>query len=122
MGSNNNAGAAAGGGAIYGLGIFGAVVYFWQQADSFWEYLGAIFQGPVLAGVHGLRGLRVPGGLKAREDRTVTGRRRREPVERTARGRGRPAQACMERTNMGRTTLGAPDTIQCPQARHMEGG
>jgi hypothetical protein len=45
MGSNNNAGAAAGGGAIYGLGIFGAVVYFWQQADSFWEYLGAIFQG-----------------------------------------------------------------------------
>lgn len=45
MGSNNKAGAAAGSGAIYGLGIFGAVVYFWQQADSFWEYLGAIFQG-----------------------------------------------------------------------------
>jgi hypothetical protein len=45
MGDNSNAGAAAGGGAIYGLGIFGALVYFWQQADSFWEYLGAIFQG-----------------------------------------------------------------------------
>jgi hypothetical protein len=36
---------AAGGGAIYGLGIFGAWVYFWIQADSFWEYVLAIFQG-----------------------------------------------------------------------------
>ena len=37
--SNNtsNAGTAASGGAIYGLGIFGAWVFFWQQADSFWE-------------------------------------------------------------------------------------
>jgi hypothetical protein len=43
--SNGNAGAAAGGGAIYGLGIFGALVYFWQQADTFWEYLFAVFQG-----------------------------------------------------------------------------
>jgi hypothetical protein len=43
--SNGNAGAAAGGGAIYGLGIFGALVYFWQQADTFWEYLLAVFQG-----------------------------------------------------------------------------
>ena len=38
-------GAAAGGGAIYGLGIFGALFYFWQQADAFWEYVWAIFQG-----------------------------------------------------------------------------
>lgn len=43
--SNSNAGAAAGSGAIYGLGIFGAWVYFWQQADTFWEYVLAIFQG-----------------------------------------------------------------------------
>jgi hypothetical protein len=43
--SNSNTGAAAGGGAIYGLGIFGALVYFWQQADSFGEYLLAILQG-----------------------------------------------------------------------------
>jgi hypothetical protein len=43
--SSNNAGSAAGAGAIYGLGIFGAWVWFWQQADSFWEYVGAIFQG-----------------------------------------------------------------------------
>ena len=43
MGSNNAG--AAGGGAIYGLGIFGAWVYYWQQADAFWEYAYAIFQG-----------------------------------------------------------------------------
>jgi hypothetical protein len=43
--SNGSAGTAAGSGAIYGLGIFGALVYFWQQADSFWEYLLAIVQG-----------------------------------------------------------------------------
>lgn len=43
--SKRNTGAAAGGGAIYGLGIFGALVYFWQQADSFWEHLFAILQG-----------------------------------------------------------------------------
>jgi hypothetical protein len=28
-------GAAAGSGAVYSLGIIGAWVYFWQQADSF---------------------------------------------------------------------------------------
>ena len=43
--TKNNAGAAAGGGAIYALGIFGAWVYFWQQADTFWEYVLVLFQG-----------------------------------------------------------------------------
>lgn len=42
--SNSNAG-AAGGGAIYGLGIFGAFVYYWQQADGFWEYVLSFIQG-----------------------------------------------------------------------------
>lgn len=42
---NSNTGAAAGGGAIYGLDIFGALVYFWQQADGFWEYVLAVVQG-----------------------------------------------------------------------------
>jgi len=41
----SNGGAAAGSGAIYGLGIFGAWVYFWQQADSFWAFLLVFFQG-----------------------------------------------------------------------------
>ena len=37
--SNSNTGAAAGGGAIYGLGIFGAWVFFWQQADGFFDWI-----------------------------------------------------------------------------------
>jgi hypothetical protein len=41
---SSNAG-AAGGGALYGLGIFGAWVWFFQQADTFWQYLLAVFQG-----------------------------------------------------------------------------
>lgn len=45
--SSNNSGAAAGGGAIYGLGIFGAIVYYWQQSDMFWEYVLAILKGLV---------------------------------------------------------------------------
>jgi hypothetical protein len=40
-----NTSAAASGGAIYGLGIFGAWVWFFQQADGFWEFALAIFQG-----------------------------------------------------------------------------
>jgi hypothetical protein len=44
---SNNSGAAAGSGAIYGLGIFGALVYFWQQADGFWEHGLAVLQGLV---------------------------------------------------------------------------
>jgi hypothetical protein len=41
----SNTAGAAGGGALYGLGIFGAWVWFWQRADTFWEYVLAIFQG-----------------------------------------------------------------------------
>ncbi len=40
-----NNGAAAGGGAIYALGILGAWVYFWQQADAFWGYAWAVVEG-----------------------------------------------------------------------------
>ena len=43
--SSNRGAGAAGGGAIYSLGIFGAWVWFWQQADTFWEYVLAIVQG-----------------------------------------------------------------------------
>jgi predicted outer membrane repeat protein len=45
MRMSNNTGATASGGAIYGLGIFGALVYYWQQADTFWEYVLALIQG-----------------------------------------------------------------------------
>jgi hypothetical protein len=42
--AGKNAG-AAGGGAIYGLGILGAWVWFFQEADTFWEYILVVFQG-----------------------------------------------------------------------------
>jgi len=42
--SSSNAG-AAGGGAIYSLGIFGAFVYYFQQADTFWQYVLSFIQG-----------------------------------------------------------------------------
>jgi len=35
---------AGGGNAVYGLGLIGALVYFWQQADSFGGYLLAILK------------------------------------------------------------------------------
>ena len=43
--SGNSNGAVAGGGAIYALGIFGAWVWFFQQADGILGYLLAVFQG-----------------------------------------------------------------------------
>jgi hypothetical protein len=45
MSNGRNAGAAAGGGAIYGLGIFGALVSCWQQADGLGEHLLAVIPG-----------------------------------------------------------------------------
>ncbi len=38
---------AGGGNAVYGLGLIGALVYFWQQADSFGGYLLAILKALV---------------------------------------------------------------------------
>jgi hypothetical protein len=40
-----NAGSAAGSGALYGIGIVGAWVYFFQTADTFWEFVLAFVQG-----------------------------------------------------------------------------
>jgi hypothetical protein len=45
--ASDSKGTVAGSGAIYGLGIFGAWVYYWQQAQGFWEHLYAIFEGIV---------------------------------------------------------------------------
>jgi hypothetical protein len=36
------AGAPAGGGAVYGLGMIGAVVYFFESAESGWDYVLAV--------------------------------------------------------------------------------
>jgi len=38
---------AGGGNAVYALGLIGALVYFWQQADSFGGYLLAILKALV---------------------------------------------------------------------------
>ena len=38
---------ACGAGAVYGLGFLGAVVFYFQQADSFWEYLLGFLQAIV---------------------------------------------------------------------------
>jgi hypothetical protein len=38
---------AGGGNAVYGLGLIGAIVFFWQQAASFGEYLLAILKAVV---------------------------------------------------------------------------
>ena len=35
-------GAPAGGGAVYGLGMIGAMVYFFRSAESGWDYVLAI--------------------------------------------------------------------------------
>jgi hypothetical protein len=35
------------GNAVYGLGLIGALVFFWQQADSFGQYLLAILKALV---------------------------------------------------------------------------
>lgn len=44
---DSGSGAAAGGGALYGLGIFGAWVYFWQEAEGFWWHVLAVLEGLV---------------------------------------------------------------------------
>lgn len=36
-----------GGGAIYGLGLIGALVYYIQEADGFWEVVLGILQALV---------------------------------------------------------------------------
>jgi len=35
-------GAGAGGGAVYGLGFIGSAFWFFQDADTFWEFVLAI--------------------------------------------------------------------------------
>jgi hypothetical protein len=62
MGSNNGAGAVAGGGAIYGLGLIGAWIYFWQQADTVAGHLLSILEGlvwPAFVVFHALAALHV---------------------------------------------------------------
>ena len=43
-------GTAAGAGAVYGLGFIGALVYFIQTAESFWNGLVGVFKALVWPG------------------------------------------------------------------------
>lgn len=48
------------GNAIYALGIFGAWVYFWMQADGFWPHVLAVLEGlvwPAFVVYYGLEAL-----------------------------------------------------------------
>jgi hypothetical protein len=58
--ASSNTSTAAGSGAIYGLGIFGGLFYFWQHADGFWQHAYAIFEGlfwPAYMVYHAFRAL-----------------------------------------------------------------
>ena len=35
---------ASGGGAVYGLGLIGALVYYWQHASGFLAHVGAVLE------------------------------------------------------------------------------
>lgn len=43
--SGGGAGGAAD--AVYGLGLIGSLIFFWQQADSFWQYVLAVLEALV---------------------------------------------------------------------------
>jgi hypothetical protein len=44
---NWNQAGGAGGGAVYGLGLIGALVYYIQTATSFWDGVYGVFQALV---------------------------------------------------------------------------
>jgi hypothetical protein len=41
---NKRAVRCGGGGAVYGLGFIGAVVYYWQHASGFWAHIWAVVE------------------------------------------------------------------------------
>lgn len=47
MAKNSGNGAAAGGNAVYGLGLLGALVWYWQQADGFLPHIWGVLKALV---------------------------------------------------------------------------
>lgn len=47
MAKNNGSGASAGGNAVYGLGLIGAAVWYWQQADGFGGHIVGLLKALV---------------------------------------------------------------------------
>jgi len=42
--SKTTSAGAGGGGAVYGLGLIGALVYYWQNSDGFWPHIWALVE------------------------------------------------------------------------------
>lgn len=45
--SRNSRAGSGGGDAVFGLGLIGALVYFWEHAHGFWGHVGAVLQALV---------------------------------------------------------------------------
>jgi hypothetical protein len=61
MSGKGTRGTAAASSPLYGMGVLGAWVWFWQQADGFWWYVLAVLEGllwPAFVVYEGLRVLR----------------------------------------------------------------
>ena len=46
-----NKSSGAGGGAVYGIGLVGAAVFYFQQADTFWSFVLAIPKSLIWPGI-----------------------------------------------------------------------
>ena len=62
-----------GGGAVYGLGLIGALVYYWQHAHGFWAYIWAIVEAILWPAFVGLSPARPPGRLSSPSPPTAIG-------------------------------------------------
>ena len=51
MASNDANAGAAGGGTIYFICVLGAGVWFWREAEGFWEHALALLQALVWPGI-----------------------------------------------------------------------
>ena len=47
MATNRARTVSGGGGAVYGLGLIGALVWFWQQVDGFWPHVVGVLKALV---------------------------------------------------------------------------
>ena len=114
---NKNNGCAATGGAIYGLGIFGAWVYFWQAAAGFWEHAYAVFQGLFWPAYMCLRRFRRPARVRRSSSALPSGREHLGPV-----GDLDPARACRLARARSRAGRGAPSGRRSRRRRRARRG
>jgi hypothetical protein len=49
--ASGNGSAGAGGGAVYGIGLIGAAVYYFQQANEFLEFILALPKAIIWPGI-----------------------------------------------------------------------